>query len=173
MNFISFSLSNYWIFENWLLYYLSLSFLMVVYNLSIWVIERFGLLSAAPFFNNFGYDVRDRINDFFWLVFPKSMALMLSSYATGSIFFDSVFNKGLSFEDFILLVLPIAYFFYCPDPNIFIFMGWKSNWSILNTTSATNVFLSDGTNVISMFSVPLAAIVPLMGVIINAGDYWM
>lgn len=49
-------------------------------------------------------------------------------------------------------------------------MGSKSNCFTLKITSATKVFLSDGINVISIFYVEDAIIVPLIGVIIKAED---
>jgi hypothetical protein len=73
------------------------------------------------------------MNDFFWVVLPNYKSLDYGS-AIGYNILESPFWRGLSFEDFILLVLVIPFFFYCPDPNILILIGWKSNWLIINTT---------------------------------------
>lgn len=54
INFIYFSLSSSWIFENWPIYSLYPYFLIVPSNFSIWVIDKFWLIVFVPFFNNLG-----------------------------------------------------------------------------------------------------------------------
>lgn len=75
------------------------------------------------------------------------MALVFS-ISGSSTFFESAFKMGLSFDDLILFVLPRPSLLSIPVPNIFILKGSKSNWLIINTTYATNVFFSEGIKVI-------------------------
>jgi hypothetical protein len=83
---------------------------------------------------------------------------------------DYNFCKGFNFEDFILFVLNILYFFSLPVPINLILIGSKSNCLTLKTTSAVKVFFSEGIKVIYIFCTEFDRMVPLMGVIINAED---
>lgn len=129
-------------------------------------------MSVEVFFNNFGNEAFERMKLFFALVWFKSIGLV-TLYKEGSIFYtflDYGFCKGLSFADFNLFVVDMLYFFYLPDPINLILIGSKSNCLTLKITSAVKVFFYEGINVIYMFCTEFDNIVPLIGVIINAGD---